>query len=213
MYGFFHDEQRIYLILEYASGGTLFQALKKAIRFDEKRTARYIKCMVSALMYLHGRNVIHRDIKPENLLLGHDDQLKIADFGWSVHEPNSLRTTLCGTVDYLSPEMVKGQAHTKAVDLWSLGVLTYESEYKMRHSYTWHKTFALQCSWAMPPSTTRSTTSLTAKSLDASTKCRKMSVRWPHISSRSFSFSTRTSACHWSCCLSTPGSRSTPKLD
>ncbi len=70
--------------------------------------------------------VIHRDIKPENLLLGHDDQLKIADFGWSVHEPNSHRTTLCGTLDYLSPEMVKGEPHTKTVDLWSLGVLTYE---------------------------------------------------------------------------------------
>lgn len=69
-----------------------------------------------------------RDIKPENLLLGHDDQLKIADFGWSVHEPNSLRSTLCGTMDYLSPEMVQGNPHTKAVDLWSLGVLTYECE-------------------------------------------------------------------------------------
>lgn len=126
MYGFFHDQQRIYLILEYASGGTLFNILKKEVRFDEKKSAKYIKCLVSALIYLHGRNVIHRDIKPENLLLGHDDQLKIADFGWSVHEPNSLRTTLCGTMDYLSPEMVQGKPHTKAVDLWSLGVLTYE---------------------------------------------------------------------------------------
>ncbi|CRK97821.1 CLUMA_CG011197, isoform A [Clunio marinus] len=126
MYGFFHDEQRIYLILEYASGGTLFNALKKETRFDEKKSARYIKSLVSALIYLHGKNVIHRDIKPENLLLGHDDQLKIADFGWSVHEPNSMRTTLCGTMDYLSPEMVLGKPHTKAVDLWSLGVLAYE---------------------------------------------------------------------------------------
>lgn len=128
MYGFFHDEQRIYLILEYASGGTLFNVLKKEVRFDEKKSAKYIKSLISALIYLHGRNVIHRDIKPENLLLGHDDQLKIADFGWSVHEPNSLRTTLCGTMDYLSPEMVHGKPHTKAVDLWSLGVLTYERE-------------------------------------------------------------------------------------
>lgn len=126
MYGFFHDDQRIYLILEYASGGTLFNALKRVTKFDEPTSAKYISCLVSALKYLHGRNVIHRDIKPENLLLGHDDQLKIADFGWSVHEPHSLRTTLCGTMDYLSPEMVEGKPHTNAVDLWSLGVLAYE---------------------------------------------------------------------------------------
>lgn len=131
MYGFFHDEQRIYLILEYASGGTLFNILKKETRFDEKKSAKYIKCLVSALTYLHNRNVIHRDIKPENLLLGHDDQLKIADFGWSVHEPDSNRTTLCGTMDYLSPEMVQGKPHNKAVDLWSLGVLTYECKFKI----------------------------------------------------------------------------------
>lgn len=117
MYGFFHDEKRIYLILEYAANGTLFNALKNEKRFDEKKSAKYIKSLISALEYLHERGVIHRDIKPENLLLGYDDQLKIADFGWSVHEPNSLRTTLCGTMDYLSPEMVQGKPHTKAVSL------------------------------------------------------------------------------------------------
>lgn len=92
----------------------------------ELRASKYIKSLVSALIYLHHRNVIHRDIKPENLLLGHGDQLKIADFGWSVHEPCSSRTTLCGTLDYLSPEMVKGEPHHKAVDLWSIGVLMFE---------------------------------------------------------------------------------------
>lgn len=129
MYGFFHDDHRIYLILEYAAGGTLFNAMKKEGKFPELKTAKYIKSMISALIYLHSRMIIHRDIKPENLLLGHDDQLKIADFGWSVFEPNSLRTTLCGTMDYLSPEMVQGKPHAKAVDLWSLGVLTYERKY------------------------------------------------------------------------------------
>jgi aurora kinase A len=59
-------------------------------------------------------------------LLGHNNQLKIADFGWSVHEPTSSRTTLCGTLDYLSPEMVQAKPHTKNVDLWSLGVLAFE---------------------------------------------------------------------------------------
>ncbi|KAL1404132.1 hypothetical protein pipiens_001727 [Culex pipiens pipiens] len=128
MYGYFHDETRIYLILEYAPGGTLFSKLQTqpGNKFPEKQCAIYINMLVSALIYLHERNVIHRDIKPENLLLGHGGDLKIADFGWSVHEPTSTRTTLCGTLDYLSPEMVQGQPHTKNVDLWSLGVLAYE---------------------------------------------------------------------------------------
>ncbi|XP_055639478.1 aurora kinase C [Toxorhynchites rutilus septentrionalis] len=128
MYGYFHDETRIYLILEYAPGGTLFSKMQNqpGNKFPEKQCAEFISMLVSALIYLHERNVIHRDIKPENLLLGHKGELKIADFGWSVHEPTSTRTTLCGTLDYLSPEMVQGHPHTKTVDLWSLGVLAYE---------------------------------------------------------------------------------------
>lgn len=128
MYGYFHDETRIYLILEYAPGGTLFSKMQTqpGNKFPEQQCAIYVNMLVSALIYLHERNVIHRDIKPENLLLGNAGELKIADFGWSVHEPTSTRTTLCGTLDYLSPEMVQGHPHSKMVDLWSLGVLAYE---------------------------------------------------------------------------------------
>ena len=70
--------------------------------------------------------MIHRDIKPENLLLDMKGEVKIADFGWSVHAPNSRRKTLCGTLDYLPPEMIEGKDHDSAVDVWSLGVLMYE---------------------------------------------------------------------------------------
>ena len=70
--------------------------------------------------------MIHRDIKPENLLLDVRGDLKIADFGWSVHAPSSRRATMCGTLDYLPPEMVAGEYHDEKVDLWSLGVLCYE---------------------------------------------------------------------------------------
>lgn len=62
--------------------------------------------MTTALIYLHKKHVIHRDIKPENLLIGLKGELKIGDFGWSVHAPNARRQTLCGTLDYLPPEMV-----------------------------------------------------------------------------------------------------------
>ena len=82
--------------------------------------------MADALSYLHSKHVIHRDIKPENLLLGIKGDLKIGDFGWSVHAPGNRRQTLCGTLDYLPPEMVNGEQHDKAVDLWALGVLCFE---------------------------------------------------------------------------------------
>ena len=87
---------------------------------------RYIHDLSIALNYCHTKHVIHRDIKPENLLIGHKGEIKIADFGWSVHAPTSRRTTLCGTLDYLPPEMVEGREHDSTVDIWSLGVLMYE---------------------------------------------------------------------------------------
>lgn len=126
LYGYFYDEKRVYLILEYAPNGELYKLLRKAGKFDEPTAARYIRQMALALGYLHGRHVIHRDIKPENILLGLQGEAKIADFGWSVHAPHTRRQTLCGTLDYLPPEMVEGREHDRLVDLWSLGVLAYE---------------------------------------------------------------------------------------
>lgn len=126
LYGYFYDEKRVYLILEYAPQGELYKQLRRAGRFDEATAARYIRQMTLALQYLHSRHVIHRDIKPENILLGLHGEAKIADFGWSVHAPNTRRQTLCGTLDYLPPEMVEGREHDRLVDIWSLGVLAYE---------------------------------------------------------------------------------------
>ncbi|XP_008840856.1 aurora kinase A [Nannospalax galili] len=126
LYGYFHDATRVYLILEYAPLGTVYRELQKHSKFDEQRTATYITELANALSYCHSKRVIHRDIKPENLLLGSNGELKIADFGWSVHAPSSRRTTLCGTLDYLPPEMIEGRMHDEKVDLWSLGVLCYE---------------------------------------------------------------------------------------
>jgi serine/threonine protein kinase len=120
------SQNRVFLILEYAARGELYKELQKCKRFSEKRSATYIASLAKALLYCHQKHVIHRDIKPENLLVGIKGELKIADFGWSVHAPNSRRQTLCGTLDYLPPEMVEGRDHDSAVDVWSLGVLAYE---------------------------------------------------------------------------------------
>ncbi|KAF8939123.1 hypothetical protein BGZ58_010556 [Dissophora ornata] len=123
---FFHDETRVYLVLEYAPQGELYKKLRKMVKFPEWQASKYIYELATALAYLHRKHVIHRDIKPENLLLGTHGELKISDFGWSVHAPKSRRTTICGTLDYLAPEMVEGRDHSNQVDLWSLGVLCYE---------------------------------------------------------------------------------------
>jgi len=126
MYGYFYDNKRIYLILEYSTGGELYRKLTSKGRFNEKNSAKYICDMAQALSYCHAKHIIHRDIKPENLLIGSRGEIKIADFGWSVHAPTSRRNTLCGTLDYLPPEMVEGREHDEMVDVWSLGVLMYE---------------------------------------------------------------------------------------
>jgi aurora kinase len=126
MFGYFWDDRKIYLILEFAARGEMYKHLQKMKRFPERLTAKYIGQMASALKYCHGKHVIHRDIKPENLLIDEKGNLKISDFGWSVHAPNSRRTTLCGTLDYLPPEMINRQSHDSNVDLWCLGVLMYE---------------------------------------------------------------------------------------
>lgn len=126
MYGYFWDDKKIYLILEYAANGEMYKHLQKNKRFSEKLTAMYIGQMAAALKYCHEKHVIHRDIKPENLLVDEKGNLKIADFGWSVHAPNSRRATVCGTLDYLPPEMVERREHDRSVDLWCLGVLMYE---------------------------------------------------------------------------------------
>jgi len=126
LYGYFYDENRVYLILEYAAKGELYKVLQKEERFPEEKASRYVAMLADALRYCHTKHVIHRDIKPENLLLDRKGDLKIADFGWSVHAPANRRQTLCGTLDYLPPEMIEGHEHDSNVDVWSLGVLMYE---------------------------------------------------------------------------------------
>ncbi|KAF3674143.1 Serine/threonine-protein kinase Aurora-2 [Capsicum annuum] len=130
LYGYFYDQKRVYLILEYAAKGELYKELQKCKYFSERRAATYVASLARALIYCHGKHVIHRDIKPENLLVGAQGELKIADFGWSVHTFNRRRT-MCGTLDYLPPEMVESVEHDASVDIWSLGVLCFEFLYGM----------------------------------------------------------------------------------
>nr|XP_031363653.1 aurora kinase B [Lonchura striata domestica] len=108
LYNYFHDRRRVFLILEFAPRGELYKELQRCRRLDATRTATLMEELADALLYCHGRKVIHRDIKPENLLLGLKGELKIADFGWSVHAPSLRRRTLCGTLDYLAQRCAQG---------------------------------------------------------------------------------------------------------
>lgn len=130
LFNHFEDDTNVYLIIDYAPGGQLWNKLQKSPgkRLPEKEVAVYVKDLVSALEYLHGKGIIHRDIKPENLLIDGKGRLKLADFGWSNYfKSDAQRTTFCGTLDYLAPEMVEvGHQHDHMVDIWAVGVLTYE---------------------------------------------------------------------------------------
>lgn len=130
LFGHFHDRRRIFLILECAGGGELYKHLRKEQQFSEQKAAKYIVQTTAALEYLHKKRIMHRDIKPENILLGVHGEAMISDFGWSVHASDHRRKTICGTLDYMPPEMLAsssaGNFYDEKIDLWSLGVLMYE---------------------------------------------------------------------------------------
>ena len=124
LYGYFWDNKRIYLILEYAPDGDVFNELRQSERFNEAKAADYVSQVIKAFLYLHANGVIHRDLKPENLL-NSCGVLKLSDFGWSIHS-FSKRKTLCGTLDYLPPEMVRNEEYDNRIDYWAVGILTFE---------------------------------------------------------------------------------------
>lgn len=120
-----HDQSYLYMLFDYVCGGELFSYLRNAGRFSNSTGNFYTAEIVLALEYLHQQNVVYRDLKPENLLLDRDGHLKITDFGFA--KKLADRTwTLCGTPEYLAPEIIQSKGHNRAVDWWALGVLVYE---------------------------------------------------------------------------------------
>lgn len=130
LFGFFWDASHIFMILEHAHRGDLCNLLKRQPhqRFIECHAAPLVAQVMDAVDYCHRMHVIHRDLKPQNILVGHNRQVKLADFGWAVHTyPDQQRWTMCGTLDYLPPEIVHAvHGHSFGVDIWGLGVLAYE---------------------------------------------------------------------------------------
>ena len=125
LYSTFSDDRNVYLLEEYGNGGQLYKRLKDVATFNEKTVSFIIRSVLEAVKYLHSKDIIHRDIKPENIVLVHGS-VKLCDFGWSVFEPSTLRETVCGTPLYTCPELVKGQKYSDKIDMWTIGMLTFE---------------------------------------------------------------------------------------
>ncbi|VDK69599.1 unnamed protein product [Litomosoides sigmodontis] len=125
MYSSKCDGKNLYILFEYIPGGELFSYLRNVQQFPDL-TARFYACeVILALEYLHSKNIVYRDLKPENLMLTKSGHLKLTDFGFAKTIKNKTNT-LCGTPEYLAPEVIDGKGYNKAVDWWSLGVLIYE---------------------------------------------------------------------------------------
>ncbi|KAK6540803.1 serine/threonine protein kinase, AGC [Orbilia ellipsospora] len=120
------DRENLYMLLEYSPGGEVFTYLRKMRRFNHIQTQFYIASVTLILEFLHDRGIVYRDLKPENILLDARGHVKLVDFGFAKSIGSQETYTLCGTPEYLSPEVIQSRGHTTAVDWWALGILTYE---------------------------------------------------------------------------------------
>lgn len=125
LWGTWQDSRNLYMVMDFVEGGELFSLLRKSQRFPNPVAKFYAAEVTLALEYLHQHQIIYRDLKPENLLLDRHGHLKITDFGFAKDVPD-ITWTLCGTPDYLAPEVVSSKGYNKSVDWWSLGILIFE---------------------------------------------------------------------------------------
>lgn len=125
MWGTFQDSSSVFMVMDFIEGGELFSLLRKSQRFPNPVAKFYAAEVTLALEYLHSHDIIYRDLKPENILLDKNGHIKITDFGFA-KEVKDVTWTLCGTPDYIAPEVVTTKPYNMSVDWWSLGVLIFE---------------------------------------------------------------------------------------
>lgn len=125
MWGTFQDSEQVFMVMDYIEGGELFSLLRKSQRFPNPVAKFYAAEVCLALEYLHANEIIYRDLKPENILLDRNGHIKITDFGFAKYVPD-VTYTLCGTPDYIAPEVISTKPYNKSVDWWSFGIYIYE---------------------------------------------------------------------------------------
>ena len=124
---YFRDSAYVYICMEFVKGGEFYSIVRQYSPFPDMVAKFYAAQVVSILSYLHAKCIVYRDLKPENLLMAPSGYLKLADFGFAKFiRPGHTTRTLCGTPEYLAPEMLISAGHDKAVDWWTLGIFLFE---------------------------------------------------------------------------------------
>ncbi|EDW99312.1 calcium/calmodulin-dependent protein kinase type 1 isoform X1 [Drosophila yakuba] len=124
----YEDKSKVYLVMELVTGGELFDRIVEKGSYTEKDASHLIRQILEAVDYMHEQGVVHRDLKPENLLYyspDDDSKIMISDFGLSKMEDSGIMATACGTPGYVAPEVLAQKPYGKAVDVWSIGVISY----------------------------------------------------------------------------------------
>ena len=124
----FQDSKKLYFLTEFIPGGELFFHLRKNLGFSENEVRFYSSQLLIAIEYMHNNNYIYRDLKPENILIDKDGNIKLTDFGLSkiLPEEETKTFSICGTAEYLAPEILLGKGYDKTCDWFSFGVVIFE---------------------------------------------------------------------------------------